>query len=583
MIEALTAEGERRVLERVGSALTGEQVRGIGERERRIYGAPPGSGEVRRTPRRAPGRHGARAYLQLLPGYVRRFVEKAAGLLDLEIRGDLDGLFCFVPAMRGRARSAAARVGKAIPPQRASACACAGPRRCRARPPIPIPRQRRDQPLGPTPKWGRGRRPNPTPPASGCTPAKPVFEALSHRTLAAFGRDALRGAIFTDSQGGCPILLSPRGGVRRAGTESEPDEPGTPDLFGAEAAVRTGMDAANRIGIDAESRAGSAKAVRPSGSAGPHHRPPSNAGCWGFATAKTAPRPNARSSICSCCTGAGRSPPGAVPLAGRGDVIAHRGGRLRRAAGSGSAGGRNTGTRCAPSCPSGAAGPSSASTFTPPTWPPAAQSCPGVAPERSAPGRKQTMRSTRSNGISDCSPPGRNAPSPGSMPRPIGSSPAASAFSPHALAVPAGDSGEEGERYDARVEEIAVRIALAWERERGGEVRDVFQARACPRPAGLPDWPGFDLLSTHPEGEVRHIEVKGRAGRGSIPDGDQRMENRLAISASATGSTSSFDCATPAPRLLRIQDPFDKLLARSRESSEYTISAKSLVEAAEQA
>ena len=44
-----------------------------------------------------------------------------------------------------------------------------------------------------------------------------------------------------------------------------------------------------------------------------------------------------------------------------------------------------------------------------------------------------------------------------------------------------------------------------------------------------------------------------------------------------------FDCATPAPRLLRIQDPFDKLLARSRESSEYTISAKSLVEAAEQA
>ena len=32
-------------------------------------------------------------YLQLLPGYVRRFIEKSAPLLNLEIRGDLDGFF----------------------------------------------------------------------------------------------------------------------------------------------------------------------------------------------------------------------------------------------------------------------------------------------------------------------------------------------------------------------------------------------------------------------------------------------------------------------------------------------------------
>ena len=42
-----------------------------------------------------------------------------------------------------------------------------------------------------------------------------------------------------------------------------------------------------------------------------------------------------------------------------------------------------------------------------------------------------------------------------------------------------------------------------------------------------------------------------------------------------------LDCATPAPRLLRVQDPFAKLLASRRESASYAISAKALAEAAE--
>jgi len=35
-------------------------------------------------------------------------------------------------------------------------------------------------------------------------------------------------------------------------------------------------------------------------------------------------------------------------------------------------------------------------------------------------------------------------------------------------------------------------------------------------PAGLPDNPGFDLLSIRPGGEKRAIEVKGRAGVGEV-------------------------------------------------------------------
>ena len=43
-----------------------------------------------------------------------------------------------------------------------------------------------------------------------------------------------------------------------------------------------------------------------------------------------------------------------------------------------------------------------------------------------------------------------------------------------------------------------------------------------------------------------------------------------------------IDCATPRPRLVRVRDPFANLLAGSRESTVYTISAASLLAAAEQ-
>ena len=42
-----------------------------------------------------------------------------------------------------------------------------------------------------------------------------------------------------------------------------------------------------------------------------------------------------------------------------------------------------------------------------------------------------------------------------------------------------------------------------------------------------------------------------------------------------------FDCATPAPRLLRVRDPFATLLANRRDTAAYTISAAALREAAE--
>ena len=144
--------------------------------------------------------------------------------------------------------------------------------------------------------------------------------------------------------------------------------------------------------------------------------------------------------------------------------------------------------------------------------------------------------------------------------------------------VPTSDA-EEQERHDARVEEIAVRIAIGWENERRATVEDVSKPERA-RLAGLPDWPGFDLLATHPGGEVRSIEVKGRAGRGAI-----QMEANEWKQACHLGERYwlyvVFDCATPAPRLVRVRDPFAKLLARERGVSTYDISVASLLEAAE--
>ena len=150
-------------------------------------------------------------------------------------------------------------------------------------------------------------------------------------------------------------------------------------------------------------------------------------------------------------------------------------------------------------------------------------------------------------------------------------------FTAHALALPLPEGDER--RYDERVEDIAVRIALAWERDRGATVQDVSKPELA-RHAGLSNWPGFDLLATHPNGEIRRIEVKGRAGRDAV-----QMENNEWTQACHLGGRYwlyvVFDCATATPQLQRVQDPFNRLFARSVGSAAFAIAASAIVEAAE--
>ncbi len=145
-------------------------------------------------------------------------------------------------------------------------------------------------------------------------------------------------------------------------------------------------------------------------------------------------------------------------------------------------------------------------------------------------------------------------------------------FLAHALVVPSADP-DDVKRQDAEVEKIAIDVARAFEETAGATVKDV-QTPELARAAGLTDNPGFDLLSMTGTGACRTkaIEVKGRAGTGDV----EVTSNEWARAANLRDGYwlyVVYDCATPAPRLVRVQDPFGSLLAKAKGSVVVSVAA----------
>jgi superfamily II DNA or RNA helicase len=138
----------------------------------------------------------------------------------------------------------------------------------------------------------------------------------------------------------------------------------------------------------------------------------------------------------------------------------------------------------------------------------------------------------------------------------------------HALVLPASDP-EERKRHDAEVEAIAMELARAHEEAVGATVHDVSRPDLARR-AGLTERPGFDLrslrpVSIHGPAEDRAIEVKGRATAGAV----EVTENEWAKACNLRDRYwlyVVFDCATSQPRLVKVQDPFGRLLAKAKGS-----------------
>ena len=147
------------------------------------------------------------------------------------------------------------------------------------------------------------------------------------------------------------------------------------------------------------------------------------------------------------------------------------------------------------------------------------------------------------------------------------------------LIVPSTDPVER-ERHDREVELLAMGVARAWEEARGARVIDVSTPELA-LAAGLDRSPGFDLLVRQTDGAVRGVEVKGRRAVGDVELTENEWTRAVNLR-ERYGLYVVFDCASPHPRLLRVRDPFGRLLARAKGGvviDEKTILAAAEVEA----
>ena len=134
-------------------------------------------------------------------------------------------------------------------------------------------------------------------------------------------------------------------------------------------------------------------------------------------------------------------------------------------------------------------------------------------------------------------------------------------FLAHVLARPA-TNDEESLRFDAEVERVAMELVMAHERALGARVHDVHSPELALQAGLNTPWPGFDVLSQRPDGSRRCIEIKGRARLGNV----HISTNEWAAAANRRAEYwlyVVFDCATPAPRLVAVQDPFARLVEKA--------------------
>ena len=133
-------------------------------------------------------------------------------------------------------------------------------------------------------------------------------------------------------------------------------------------------------------------------------------------------------------------------------------------------------------------------------------------------------------------------------------------FIAHALVVPSTDPAEL-EWRDANVEQIAMDLTKAFEEAEGATVKFVHTPELA-RSAGLPDHPGFDILSLKSNHRQRCIEVKGRVSAGEVEVTDNEWARACNLRQDYWLYVA-YRCGTSTPQLVRVQDPFGSLLARS--------------------
>ncbi|MGO9274785.1 MAG: helicase-related protein [Terriglobia bacterium] len=169
--QSVTEEGAAATEQRIEGRLTKEQVLAIAEREKRLFGD---GGDVRTQLQSLKASMEKEELRRLLPGYVRRFVEKAAPFAGIDFHGDPGGFFSF-RTVRPGALDILWPVLEVYSPEE------------------------------------RDRltfyRPEDSAPAVWLHPGEPVFDQLRAYTCERFRQDAMRGAVFVDPTAHRPYLF----------------------------------------------------------------------------------------------------------------------------------------------------------------------------------------------------------------------------------------------------------------------------------------------------------------------------------------------------------------------------------------
>jgi superfamily II DNA or RNA helicase/transcriptional regulator with XRE-family HTH domain len=167
---ATTEDGARAAIDGIDGLLTKEQVRALGERERALFGG----GDVKSHLPELNAAMEQEQYRRLLPGYVRRFIENAAPLIDLRLEGDPDGIFELIPE---RTHGLDPVLGEME----------FYPAEMRGRLTVYRPKDRAD--------------------AIWMHPGEPVFDRFCTTLLSRWDKEARRGAIFVDPHAKAPYLF----------------------------------------------------------------------------------------------------------------------------------------------------------------------------------------------------------------------------------------------------------------------------------------------------------------------------------------------------------------------------------------
>lgn len=169
-----SSKDSAKVAAKVAAQLNKEQVEELLARQRKVYGKDTGPGDVEAALPELRERLKGEELRRLLPGYVRRLVERSFPLVDLRTEGDLDGLF----TVRERRPGALSPFWPALERYPAE-----------ARQHFTVNRPKGQQE------------------AIFLHPGEPVFEKLRAVIGIRFGTEAQRGAVFLDPYAAQPYLF----------------------------------------------------------------------------------------------------------------------------------------------------------------------------------------------------------------------------------------------------------------------------------------------------------------------------------------------------------------------------------------